>query len=392
MFLAAALEESEHTRRAEAALHRSEAKNAAILRALPDLVFVLTKDDHRYVDFYCSSEGELMVPPDQFVGKRMRDVFSEDFSRAFEEVFAQVVDSGGPRMLEYSLPIQGEQRFYEARVVACDDDRLLSIIRDITERKRAEVALHDAQHALARMSRASDLGELSASIAHEVRQPLSAIGANAAACLRWIEQDAADSRQLEVALADIVRDVGRAGDVIKRTRELFGSGTRENAPVELNATIIEVLALTRHRVERRGESIRTDLTQAPLWVMGDRVQLQQVLFNLVMNGLQAMVRSDGAPGPLVVRSWRADGFVHVAVRDRGPGFHPGDADRIFEPFYTTKSDGLGIGLSISRSIIRAHGGTLMATLNGDGGATFEFRVPATPPLGALANARPVDAA
>jgi two-component system, LuxR family, sensor kinase FixL len=379
MFLSAALEEREHTRRAETALYHSEAKNTAILRALPDLMFLQTKDsEHRYVDYYCLNRGDLLAPPEQFLGKRMSDVLPPDLAARFEELFASVVASGETGLLEYALPIHGEHRFYEARVVPCDDDRLLSIVRDITVRKRAEAALQKAQQELARMGRASALGELAGSIAHEVQQPLGAIGANAAACLQWLDQDEADLSQLANALTDIVHDTERASHVIRRTRELFGSGQRENAPVELNSAIVEVLALARHRPERNGESVRSELEDVPLWVLGDRVQLQQVLLNLVVNGLQAMSRVPGGNGSVVVRSWREKRFVHVAVCDAGPGFDPDDVDRIFDPFYTTKADGLGIGLSISRSIISAHGGRLQARLNEGGGATFEFAVPAAP--------------
>lgn len=379
MFISAALAERRAARRTEAALQRSEAKNAAILRAIPDSMFVLTKDvEHRYVDYYTSNTADLLVPSQDFLGRRMRDVLPADLARSFEECFARSMTSGEPCVLEYSLPVRGRHRFYEARVVACDDDRLLSIVRDITERKQAEAALHAAQRAIARRSRASALGELSASIAHEVQQPLSAIANNAAACLRRLEQDAADSRQLAEALSDILDDSRRASDVISRTRELFSSGQRKDAPVELNAAIVEVLALTRDRAERSGESVRTELADAPLIVMGDRVQLQQVLMNLVVNGLDAMSGVTGPDRALLIQSWREQEFVHVAVRDAGPGFEPDEIDRIFDPFYTTKSDGLGIGLAISRSIVRAHGGTLEACRNPGGGATFEFTVPAAP--------------
>lgn len=378
MFLSAALEESRHTRQTEEALYHSEAKNAAILRAIPDLMFVLTKDsDHRYLDFYSFSNSALFVAPDEFLGKRMRDVLPADLAQPFEKLFAEAIASGEPRVMEYSLSMSEGDRFYEARVVACEDDRLLSIVRDITERKRAEAAVQKAQRALTRMSRASALGELAASIAHEVQQPLNAISLNAAACLRWLEAGPTDSEPLAEALSQIVKDSQRAGDVIRRTRDLFSSGRRENVPVALNPAIAEVLALTRNRAERDGESVRAELDDG-LVVMGDRVQLQQVLLNLLVNGLEAMSGVSGPNRVLIVRSWRKDGFGHVAVRDAGPGFDPSEIERIFDPFHTTKSEGLGIGLAISRSIIRAHGGTLQATLNEDGGATFEFTVPIAP--------------
>ena len=209
-----------------------------------------------------------------------------------------------------------------------------------------------------------------------MRQPLSAIGANAAACERLLERDTPDSRQIREALGDIINDAMRASQVIGRTRELFSGGLRENRPVELNAAIREVLALTRNRAERGGDAVRVELEEGALVVMGDRVQLQQVLMNLVVNGLEAMRDVTRGHRELLVRSWRSEGLAHVAVRDSGQGFDPEDIEKVFDPFYTTKSDGLGMGLAISRSIVLAHRGTLRATLNVGGGATFEFAIPA----------------
>ncbi len=378
MLLSSALEESRQSRRTEQALYSSQARSAAILRAIPDLMFVLSKDDHRYLDYYCANPGDLLVPPDRFLGKPMRDVIPPDLAARFQDAFAQAAATGEPSVFDYSLTVNHEQRFFEARVVTFEDDKLLSIVREITEERRAEAALQQAGQALARMGRASALGELAASIAHEVRQPLTAIGTNAAVCQRWLEQDAVDSPPFAEALAAIVDEVARANDVIRRTRELFTSGVSEVVPVELNSVIVEVLALARGRAERDGRTVRTELARAPLVAVGDRLQLQQVLLNLVINGLEAMRAVPGGTGPLVVRSWLDGAFVHVAVRDAGPGFDRADIDRIFEPFYTTKAEGLGMGLTISRSIIHAHGGKLLVTPNPEGGATFEFTVPAAP--------------
>jgi signal transduction histidine kinase len=377
MFLSVVREESRQVRRTEKALHHSEAKNAAILRALPDLMFVLSRDsDHRYLDAYARDTGDLLVSPEQFLGRRMRDVLPGDLARSFEELIERAEASGEAQMVEYSLPIGGIERSFEARVVVCDDDRLVSIVRDITERKRADAALRKARQALERMSRASALGELAAAIAHEVRQPLTAIATNAAACLRALDDSASDSQQLGAALTDIMEDSQRAAQVVRRTSDLFKGGSRENAPVNLNAAILEVLALTRQRAEPSSEAVQADLETDLLMVMGDRVQLQQVLLNLVLNGLESMRSVPGPNRTVIVRSRRHGRSVHIAVQDSGPGFDPIDAERMFQPFYTTKSEGLGIGLAISRSIIEAHHGRLTASLNPTHGATFEIVLPA----------------
>ena len=379
MFVSVARQERRHAQQTEEALHHSEAKNAAILRALPDLMFVQSKDaDHRYLDYYARDERDLLAPPEAFMGRRMRDILPPDLARSFEEGFELTLASSEAQVLEYSLPILGQERFYEARITSMDDDRFLSIVRDITERKREGVALQKAHQALDRTSRASALGELAASIAHEVQQPLTAISTNAAACLRSLDDDdEPDARQLSAALTDIMEDSRRASQVIRRTRELFSGSTRENLPVDLNSAIVEVLALTHHRAEQCAESVRAELDAGQLVVMGDRVQLQQVLLNLVVNALDAMSSVSAPTRAVVVRAWHDDAFIRVAVRDSGPGFDPTDVGRIFQPFYTTKPDGLGIGLAISRSIIQAHGGELTAALNPTGGATFEFRLPST---------------
>jgi two-component system, LuxR family, sensor kinase FixL len=254
--------------------------------------------------------------------------------------------------------------------------RIVGVNVDVTDRKRAEEALHKAQADLTRLGRVTAMGELSAAIAHEVNQPLTAIKANASASLTWLSRGTIEPEELRAVLRDIVDDAARASDVVQRTRRMFAAGPGERLPLSLNDVVREVVAMTRPSLERTSVMLRTELTDALELVRGDRVQLQQVLLNLVTNAVQAMSEVEGRARTLVIRTLRpAAGQVAVAVCDSGVGLAPKDVERLFVPFHTTKSDGMGVGLSISRSIIAVHGGHLSARPNKGPGATFEFVLP-----------------
>ena len=247
--------------------------------------------------------------------------------------------------------------------------------RDITERRRVENTLREARSDLERLTRVTALGELAASIAHEVNQPLAAIATNANACIRWLDRGTSDIAEVRRALPDIVAQANRASAVIQRTRELCRQAPSERSDVNINALVGDVLALVRERVEQRGVRLRTELSEDLPALQGSPVQIEQVLLNLVLNALDAVedvadVRAIG------VRSWREDGQVCVSVRDSGLGFSDDALNRLFTPFYTTKRAGIGMGLAISRSIVEAHGGSLTAWGNTEGGATFQMQLPA----------------
>jgi PAS domain S-box-containing protein len=487
--------------RSEAALRQTEARNRAILAALPDLMFVQSADGV-YLDYHAKEPMMLLLPPEQFLGKRTDEVLPSWLAQRFVRAFALATDEE-PSVVEYSVPIQGEERHFQARVIRFDGDKILSIVQDvterahaeerlhererryalatsaarvgvwdwdlrsnsvyvdpsinhdlgldprsparpvfewgglihpadleqararmqahldgrvpsvelecrlnhrdgstrwfmargaiveriddrpvrvsgtatdITERKEAELALHRAQMELVRMSRMSALGELAATIAHEVDQPLCAIVANASACLRWLGGRGTDLSDVREALADVVTDGNRASEVVRRTRELFRHGPVEQVPIDLNAVIREVLVLAHGRAERAQVHISTELAAGLPAVMGDRIQLQQVVFNLIVNGLDAMREAKHARR-LTVRTWRESSDVRAEIADNGAGLDPGQTERIFEPFFTTKPEGMGMGLAITRSIVQAHGGRLWAVPNDVGGATFHFVLP-----------------
>ncbi len=254
--------------------------------------------------------------------------------------------------------------------------RSVSFVVDLSERKRSEEALQRAHAELAHVTRVTTLGELAASIAHEVNQPLAAIVADANACLNWLAGTNPRLDMVHEALAAIVRDGHRAADVIQRIRQLAVKAVPPKAAVDLNDVVREVLPLVRAALLRHEVSLAVELASELPRVLGDRVQLQQVILNLVMNGTEAMSGVEDRPRELTIRSQPHDGeHVTLAVHDTGVGIDPNHLDRLFNAFFTTKAGGMGMGLSISRSIVEAHSGRLWATPNEPHGAIFHVSLP-----------------
>jgi C4-dicarboxylate-specific signal transduction histidine kinase len=265
-----------------------------------------------------------------------------------------------------------EERTAELRKT---NERLLA---EMAERKRAEEGYHEAQAELARVTRMSALGALAASISHEVNQPLAAVVTNADACMMWLSSDPPNLDEARTAVDSIALQGTRASDIIRHIRAMFTKAAPERSPVELHELIREVIELVQTEASRKEVEIQAELAAEPAVAIGDRVQLQQVLMNLILNGIEAMSGVTGRPRLLVVGSKRYDGNqLLVTVRDSGTGIEPEDEKRIFDAFFTTKEHGMGMGLSISYSIIEAHGGRLWASANRDFGATFHFTLPAS---------------
>jgi C4-dicarboxylate-specific signal transduction histidine kinase len=248
--------------------------------------------------------------------------------------------------------------------------------KEIIERQHAEEALLEAQAELARVTRAVDMGELVATIAHEVNQPLTAIVTNGNFCLRRLEGVTPNLGELRAAIAEIVSDGARASAVISRIRVLLMKGALRRTGLEINRIIQDVRILLRTELTRGHVSLRIDLAPDLPRVAGDQVQLQQVLINLIMNAVEAMRLCAERPRKLLIRSAKSTDGVLVQVQDSGPGIEPHLADRIFEPFFTTKAEGIGMGLAISHTIIESHGGHLSLASSSEG-ALFEFILPVT---------------
>jgi PAS domain S-box-containing protein len=253
-------------------------------------------------------------------------------------------------------------------------DEGVAFVLDLSERKRAEDALHQAQMELAHVTRVATLGELTASIAHEITQPLAAVVNNASACVRWLAAQNLEEARRSAAL--VIADGQRTADIIDQIRTLAQKAPPHKDWLDLNTMIQDVLALARSAVQRHGVVVETQLAAAVPRILGDRIQLQQVLLNLIMNAIEALSGVSAGPRALRVSSERgAATEVVIAVRDSGPGFEPQHLDRLFDAFYTTKPQGLGLGLAISRRIIEAHGGRLWATAHTPHGAVVQFTLP-----------------
>jgi C4-dicarboxylate-specific signal transduction histidine kinase len=253
---------------------------------------------------------------------------------------------------------------------------LMEIKRRVEEsRNRAEGALREAQADLAHISRVTTLGELTASLAHEVKQPIAAAVTDANTCLRWLTRDQPDLEEAREASLRVVKDATRAAEIIDRIRLLFKKGSPQREMVDVNEVIREMIVLLRNQATRYSIFVQTDLAADIPQIMGDRVQLQQVLMNLIVNSIDAMKEVEGTRN-LSIKSQRAENEqVMLSVSDTGVGLPPQQADQIFNAFFTTKVHGSGMGLRISRTIIESHGGRLWATDNSPRGASFHFTLP-----------------
>ena len=259
------------------------------------------------------------------------------------------------------------------------------LIAEIAQRKRSEEALQAAQAQMARMARVTTMGELTSSIAHEINQPLAAVVTNGDASLRWLGNDPPNLAKTRESITGMIKEANRASEVIKRIRALAKKTPPQKANLEVNEVIDEAIGLVGGQLARQGVVLRKELVPNLPPVIGDRVQVQQVILNLIANGIEAMEGVTGRPRELSIGAKSTDdGRVLISVSDCGMGIEPESADHLFEAFFTTKQEGMGLGLSISRTIVEGHQGRLWATPNTQGGATFQFTLPVASAAGASA--------
>ncbi|TMQ24617.1 MAG: PAS domain S-box protein [Candidatus Rokuibacteriota bacterium] len=360
---------------------RAEYLTGHVFETSPDAVYIVGRD-YRYQRVNAAFERRWRLPAQRIVGMRVDELAGTE---PFEATYKPHLDrcfAGEEASFVGWFPTPAGRQYLAATYspLRPDSQRVeaaLAITRDLTDHARAAEALQQAQAELAHMTRVTTLGEMTASIAHEVNQPLAAIVADANASLNWLASATPDLDRVREALAAIVKDGHRAANVIQRIRQLVTRTVPQKARLDVNDVIRDVVPLIATEVRSHEVSLRLDLAVAVPPVVADRVQLQQVLINLVMNGMEAMTSIADRPRELVIRSRPHEGGqVLLAVEDAGVGIDPSSVSRLFTAFFTTKRDGMGMGLSISRSIIEAHGGRLWATSNARHGATFQFALPA----------------
>jgi len=366
-------------KRAEAALRASEERWRAMFETAPVGIAMLDFEHRRYL-----TANERFQQMTGYTEGELRNLTTLEITHEDDRAATQErIDSGAVGVLQRKRYRRkdGEVVWADvtAFVVSATDSTpafLGAVIVDITDRKRAEEALQQAEADLARLNRVMLLGEMTASIAHEINQPIAAVITNANAGLRWLGAQSPDIDEVRQAFGRIVRDGTRAGEVIGRIRALVRKLPPRRELLDINQTIREVIALTQTETQRNAVGLQSRLANDLPLVSADRVQLQQVLINLIINAVEAMAGTSNGLRELTIVSGvdYANGIV-VEVQDTGPGLNPEQLDRLFQSFYTTKPEGIGMGLAISRSIAEAHGGYLSATPNSPRGAVFRLTLP-----------------
>ncbi len=356
-------------------LRESERRFAATLASIGDAV--IATDEQRAIT-YLNPIAEQLTGwlADQALGRPLREVFV-----AINEDTRQPAELIAGNMTLVSL--EGQERPIDASDAPIIDDRAIVsgsvvVFRDLTRQREIDKALRHAQKELERLSQATAIGELTASIAHEINQPLAAIGANASAGLNWLRRGAPELAETERVLERILGDATRAADVIRSLQSLARKARPELALVDIHAMILEVCAITRDDMRRQAVRLSTDFRADNPQVFIDRVQIQQVLLNLITNAIDAMSANGQRPRLLTVSTICLGELLRVSVADTGSGIAESDRERVFEPFHTSKREGMGMGLAICRSIIEAHSGRLWNAARAAGGTEFVFELQVGP--------------
>jgi PAS domain S-box-containing protein len=365
-------------KRAEEALRQSEARFRTFVDHATD-IFMLHDEDGNVLDVNRNACESLGYSRDELIGKTPF-FFDLELNAGTWQRHRGHIKTGGVATLESRYRRKDDAVFpVEVRMREFRQGRqrlIISLSRDITERKRAAETFREMQAELTHANRAAAMGQVTASVAHEVSQPIVAILCNAEAALSWLGSEPPNVAEARRALASVVTDGSRAGEVIDWIRTLIKKTPARKEIVDVNSAILDVITMIRSELLRHSVSLQTELTTSLPVIEGYRVQLQQVVLNLILNAVEAMSCLDEGPRELRISTTRnASGKILVAVWDNGPGLAPTKLNRLFDPFYTTKPEGIGMGLAICNSIIEAHGGRLWAGANDPRGAVFQFTLP-----------------
>jgi PAS domain S-box-containing protein len=371
-------------KRSEEALRTSEQRLQAIVDNTTAVIFI--KDlELRYLLVNREYERLFGIGREQVQGRTDFDFHPRDVAETLRANDRQVIEIGGPTQFEEVVPSKGSARHYVVvkfllRDQADEPYAICGIATDITELKQAQEDLRSKEAELAHITRVMTMGEITSSIAHEINQPLGTIVNYGNACLRLLRTGSADLAEMASVLSEIVDSANRASTIIARIRALSKKALPEVAVLKVEDLVAQILPLIRNELTRRRVVLKTALPGDLPPVLGDRIQLQQVLLNLVMNSVEAMrqVPEDRRQLSVEAQSHISEGkeFVLVTVTDSGIGLKAEDLQKLFQAFYTTKAEGMGMGLAICRSIVGAHGGRLWAKPNAELGATFQFLLPA----------------
>jgi PAS domain S-box-containing protein len=373
-------------RESEAALRESEHKLNLIINTIPAMAWSCTSDGR--LEYFNRNLVEYVgLPFDEIVGFGFYRMFHPDDVEPMRMAWDDIVASKKSRPVDARIRrADGEYRWFNLRQSPLLDSdgnvvRWYGVVVDIEDRKRAEESLRQSQSDLAHVTRMTATGELAVSIAHEVNQPLMAIVTNAGTCLRWLQPGHTDLEQARLAAERIVKDGHRAGDIITSIRAMAQKLPARIEQTDFKPAVREVLDLLRGELQRREIEVVLDMSDAPVEIIGDRTQIQQVVLNLVMNSAEAMAASSRARR-INIRCSAEEQLVSVSVSDTGHGISIDELDRVFEAFYSTKADGIGMGLSICRSIVEAHGGRIWASAAENGiGGLFTFTLPMSEGIG-----------
>jgi two-component system, sensor histidine kinase and response regulator len=357
----------------------SEERFRKLVEALPDSILVHSGNRIVFVNPCCMRLLGAQHP-EQLLGKDVLEIIHPDYREAIKRRIRHCYETGAasPAMESAFLALDGSPIQIEAAAIPIfwnGSPAIEVIVRDIRERKRAEEALQQSKADVARVTRIATMGELTASIAHEINQPLGAVVTNGNAALRWLAGQPPNLEEVREAIERTIREATRASDVIGRIRALLQKGPPQMARLDVNAVIQEVLTLADNELLRSGVTVQTELAADVPVVLGDRVQLQQVILNLILNGIEAMSTTTDRRRELRIKSAKHPDGALVQIHDSGEGVDAEQADHIFEPFFTTKPQGIGMGLSVGRSMVEAQGGRLWFTPGPSHGAVFQFTVP-----------------